>query len=604
MEVVIQHMIIPESADLFDYRKMFYHGDCSILLGQGTDRTINIPMFGNVDFYSYFNGCSYSKWKKFTNVKTIKVRLKVKGACEIIFAGYHLRLFHPEREEFMTDRYEETEEYWIEYEYPDNSCLVVGFDIKALSEFTILGGEYVAVVDDSQINEVELSLATTTCRKEEYIKNNVKLLYDDLLMSDYEIANHLTVHIVDNGRTLSVDDFPNHNRIKYHANKNVGGSGGFARGMIESLEQETEATNVLLMDDDVNIFPEAIYRTYMILKLEKQEYRDAFISGAMLNMEDKNIQHEDVGYVGIDGGCHQVKRVYNQEFLWDVLDNEKSKIEEKNMYAAWWYCCIPVKTIQKKGLPLPLFVRGDDVEYGNRCKPSFITMNGICVWHMGFANKFNVPMNHYQDIRNNLISKAVMGHYANADLLSRVKKTFRMHLVRYDYDSASLVTRALEDYLRGPEFIKQDLGEKILKENNKLSHEYLPIEDLGYTMNELGDPYFDPSRRLIDRILYKLTYNGQRFFPKCNRENVVSVPYNDVYTPTKTAFQKKLIAFNPITCEGYLLEVDRTQYKKVKARFNRALRSYRKNNERIMKEYADAREQLTSMAFWKEYLGI
>ena len=36
--------------------------------------------------------------------------------------------------------------------------------------------------------------------------------------------------------------------------------------------------------------------------------------------------------------------------------------------------------------------RGDDVEFSIANNAKFITMNGICIWHMGFAAKFNMAM--------------------------------------------------------------------------------------------------------------------------------------------------------------------------------------------------------------------
>lgn len=31
-------------------------------------------------------------------------------------------------------------------------------------------------------------------------------------------------------------------------------------------------------------------------------------------------------------------------------------------YAGWWLCCIPVPVLHELGLPLPFFIKGDDVE--------------------------------------------------------------------------------------------------------------------------------------------------------------------------------------------------------------------------------------------------
>ena len=58
-------------------------------------------------------------------------------------------------------------------------------------------------------------------------------------------------------------------------------------------------------------------------------------------------------------------------------------------YNAWWYCCMPVEYAFKNGLPLPLFIKCDDVEYGIRCITNLILMNGIGIWHQDFSAKYN-----------------------------------------------------------------------------------------------------------------------------------------------------------------------------------------------------------------------
>lgn len=92
------------------------------------------------------------------------------------------------------------------------------------------------------------------------------------------------------------------------------------------------------------------------------------------------------------------------------------------MYAGWWFCCIPMKMIKQNGLPLPLFIRGDDVEFSLRNHAKFITMNGICIWHMGFTYKFNASMELYQVHRNSLILQAVSEVCQNVDFMNRYDK--------------------------------------------------------------------------------------------------------------------------------------------------------------------------------------
>ena len=90
--------------------------------------------------------------------------------------------------------------------------------------------------------------------------------------------------MVDNGRTLSAEEIQTEH-VMVHPNLNVGGAGGFTRGMLEAMDHKEKPTHVLLMDDDVMILPESLIRTYNLLKIVRPEYEHHFISGAMLSMK-------------------------------------------------------------------------------------------------------------------------------------------------------------------------------------------------------------------------------------------------------------------------------------------------------------------------------
>ena len=83
-----------------------------------------------------------------------------------------------------------------------------------------------------------------------------------------------------------------------------------------------------------------------------------------------------------------------------------NEVEESAEYNAWWYCCFPLEIVTEENLPLPLFIRGDDVEYGIRNMKQLILMNGICVWHEPFENKYSSFLEYYI-IRNQLITNAL-----------------------------------------------------------------------------------------------------------------------------------------------------------------------------------------------------
>ena len=59
-------------------------------------------------------------------------------------------------------------------------------------------------------------------------------------------------------------------------------------------------------------------------------------------------------------------------------------------YNAWWMCLIPRSVAEDLGLPLPLFIKWDDAEYGLRARSRgyrTATVPGIAIWHMSFLEK-------------------------------------------------------------------------------------------------------------------------------------------------------------------------------------------------------------------------
>ena len=112
--------------------------------------------------------------------------------------------------------------------------------------------------------------------------------------------------VVDNGRTLPAVELSDE-LVTVIPNNNVGGAGGFARGMISALEDERSFSHVLLMDDDVRMSPESIKRTFNLLSLVSDAYSDAFINGAMLKLSEPDVQYEDVAHVLNNGQFDRCK---------------------------------------------------------------------------------------------------------------------------------------------------------------------------------------------------------------------------------------------------------------------------------------------------------
>ncbi len=606
MEYRLQNIIFPNTEELELHYGLFYRGNrCEL---EREKQALHLANHLIVDFATYLNGCSYEKWKKYTGAMGARLHLKIEGRFSITLVGYHLDVVSPIRKEFGTHHYDKKEKEEIVLEFPNNDETIIGFEISAEENVIVHGGYYEGVyADKKRLNPIELCVATTTCRKEEFIKKNVALIKKDILQSEDDMKNHFYLHVVDNGRTLVPEEMEDWH-INVHPNKNTGGSGGYSRGMIESLEQTPRATNVLLMDDDVIVLPEALKRTYRLLTLLDEKYKGSLISGAMLFYEEMNIQHEDIGTLRKTCNYQSLKGRLYQHNLKDNLLNEQTEFYgSSRQYAGWWYCCIPSSVIDKYGLSLPIFIRGDDIEYSLRCKANdIITMNGICVWHMGFINKYNLAFDRYMRCRNLLVAQAVGSISPEVKVLHMVKNAFITELVRFNYNGARLVLRAVQDYLKGPEFFEEERCEEILKEVMEMNEKAVPLSEISDVDEwDLNGIWYEQKRGFVKKWWYRITFNGQRLWNVkwCSNE-VPQVLAGEEYQPNKYANKKRMLVVNPELKLANYREIDKKQYLEIKREWEKAFHTLKKEWEKLKKEYSNKRDYLTSVDFWKKYLEM
>ena len=372
MEIKLHTILFPNNEKVQIHWGIFYRGSRCVLADDNSK--LLIPAYETIDFATYFNGFSYQKWKTYTNLQTVKLYLTMLGEFTVELVGYDFNGFTPVRHSYGKFSYDLSEETPICLTYEECNQQLLSFEIHAHTNCQLYDGYYTCEYKETDKRPIELAIATTTCFKEEYIIHNMELLKQEILECEEDISKHVNIHVIDNGRTLDVDKYSTEHLTVY-PNKNVGGSGGFARGMMEAMKQEPRATHVLLMDDDVIVLPESIKKTYTLLSLLKPEYQGNFIAGAMLAMEDMCILHEDLGTVRDNGEVCPRHRDLNMWELTNVFRTEMIQPNVKNEFGAWWYCCIPIKFVNEQNLPLPLFIRGDDVEFSLRNKAKFIKIN-------------------------------------------------------------------------------------------------------------------------------------------------------------------------------------------------------------------------------------
>ena len=565
-----------------------------------------IKQYDAVSFATYFNVLQVNAWKQKTYAEKFRLQLDFSGKAVVeIFEIYrssknvNINIL----KKVMLDSSERTK---ISIDIPNTRRPLVSFNIMAMEPFFLYGGAYVADVEQEHIRDIYISLASTTFKKEEYVKKNIALLKKDVLSKDSDMKDHIFVNIVDNGRTLDAKSLECPG-LKIHSNINSGGSGGFARGMMESLHMEKEPTHVLLMDDDVLIMSESLFRTYYLLRILKPEYQRHFISGAMFDYDIREMQYEDIGFVRRDNGEYgPLKERMDMCVLSNLVKNEEqSKRKRDYCYAGWWYCCIPVPCIKENGLPLPVFVRGDDVEFSLRNQAEFLTLNGISIWHVGFGGKFNAAMELYQVHRNSLVIQATSNICSDIDFVKRIKTLFWKELTRFAYNNCEQLLDSVDDFMKGPDFLIHLNGEESIKQHGAKNEKMLSFANFSRKLSlDTVDPYEYKALNIVQKAIYVLTVNGHflpGFLLKLKPE-VIS--YDWRFVPGKNYRRKKLVAVNANDRTAVMRVINRRRCFSLMTRYFKVMRNYKKNAQKVNADYRNSFKNMVTEEFWKEYLGI
>lgn len=561
-----------------------------------------------ISFGTYFNSFSVEKWKKYTSTGDYKVVLRGRGKIKFFLHHSFLdgdKVVDRVLEEGETELSLSTGGTESFLSIPDSVSKGICYPVlEALSETVTLeeisyeGHCYEKIRDD-----IFLALDICTFQREAYVKRNMEELSQCVLENPLScVYGKAQVFISDNGRTLG-NSLSRFSKVKVMPNENLGGVGGFTRGMCEALKEE-KFTHILIMDDDAVIEPSAIEKTYIFLKVLKKEYWDYTIGGGLLRENTPWIQYES-GAVWNRGKIQAGKHHLDMSEMKDLLHNEQ---EETVEYAGWWYSCIPVEQIKKYGLPLPMFIHRDDIEYGLRTgRDHFIFMNGIGVWHEAFENKMPGATEYY-DWRNLAIVNSI--HYPDftrKELFRFLLKWVTANVIRYRYRYVDMNLRGIEDFLKGIEWLEAQDATTLHKDILSMNYQSVPAEDfMGYKGIEREDIRWENIEKVTAKktgktrkIFRQLTLNGY-FLPGKKGKVLVAMPHDNIYD----MYRQKEILYVDSNGKAVL----------VKRSFKEALECYKKlwkikkllkkNFEKRRREYAQRYTELTQKEFWMNYLKL
>ena len=456
-------------------------------------------------------------------------------------------------------------------------------------EVCMTGGEWIS--QDAPRHEVRMSLSITTFNRQEYVRKTVHNVLD-LVRNTDALNGKVRVFVVDNAQNVTFDaaaDAP----LTVVPNGNLGGAGGFARGLIE-LRKAGWATHVLFMDDDITLEPEAIVRTMSLFAYAKDPR--LCVHGAMLSEERPWLQFEA-------GSQYSWRSIYPLQALGREDDMRERSVAVQDApevpfdYTAWWYTAFPINITNEN--PLPVFVRGDDVAFGlmHTGKHS-ITLNGVIVWHADFGLKNNPSSLFYESRNLALVDTLVFDKHTWWNLAYRFSSFGFRNLFSMRYASTEYMLRGLNAYLAGPaEWMKIDHA--ALHDELRVCAEEKPAP-LSAELAAISPR--QPRHKALRAfgILFAIVLLGGYIIPRPLRLKKYGVGPIDSRAVGVATLRNRILYRHDRIADGYTVERDTKRFFKLLREVVKSIFAISTSYKRLKREYRAAYPTMVSNEAWEE----
>ncbi|MCK4797752.1 MAG: glycosyltransferase family 2 protein [Spirochaetes bacterium] len=464
---IIQRIKFPLTKELFNL--YFKCNDDVLKKNENCLERIILQKSEKLSLNTYFNSYYVKYYTKYTGISSSFYLLNLEGDFKV---NVYKEFYNNGKKIIFVDEYknckkENAVKLLLTHSNVNKEELGrIYIEIECLSKKGMFFGGHIAT-ENRKKRDVFLGIIICTYKKEDFIKKIISIILNDI---DLVENKNFKIYIIDNGNTLNNNEF-NNERINIFFNKNYGGSGGFARGLIEASKNK-EITHYLFMDDDIILESEAIFRLFTLYEYCIIEMA---IAGGMIDLGKKNQLCEAGAEYGIN--MKRLKRTFGThpyKYKYDLIkeSNLNDFLEEDNInYGAFCFFSFSREILKKIGLPMPYFICGDDIEYGLRINKLYgdkiLFFPSISIWHKSFED-CSPEKKCYYFVRNSLITNTIYDY--STFLKTIIDSIFK---IIPNILFIKLYIKAFEDFFKGPAFLKKIEPDKlhldITNISNKLS---------------------------------------------------------------------------------------------------------------------------------------
>ncbi|HWI42781.1 MAG TPA: glycosyltransferase [Nocardioides sp.] len=430
---------------------------------------VQVPSGEKVSFGTYFNAFPASYWRRWSVVTAVTLSVTIRGEGATLIVNKSMA--NGRQQKVASGVTEAEGPTTLTFDLPLGPFIDGGwywYDVLAgQGDITVESAEWSAEVPDDRLQHGTVDLAITTMNRPDFCA--------DLLgqLSAAELMPYLdTVFVMEQGTQKVTDSekFPAaeaalEGKLEVIEQGNLGGSGGYARGQLESVRKGS-ADYAMMMDDDVVCEPEGIIRAVTFADLAR---RPTIVGGHMFSLFAKSRLHSFGEIVQPYRFWWMSPRDAYQDWDFGARNLRSARWLHKRQdvdFNGWFMCLIPRRVLEEIGLSLPLFIKWDDSEYGLRAKAAgypTVTFPGAAVWHVPWTDKNDaLDWQAYFHQRNRFVAALLHSAYPHGGRLLAESVAFDLaHLVSMQYSTVELRLQALEDVLAGPHGLHDMLPTKL-----------------------------------------------------------------------------------------------------------------------------------------------
>ena len=409
-------------------------------------RDVRLMTGGVADFSTWFNLFNLEKWRRECDLSSLQLCLEGAGAFELsVFLASRSQSWDQVVCDFVTLPAEGGLQIDLSHllQAPFGEGLLY-FKLRAMEAGHLTGALW--QTQDQPKRTPDLALAVTTFKREAEVARTVER-FAKFRASSW-MKDHVQMIITDNGQSV---ELPAQDGVSLVPNENLGGAGGFTRGLLEARARG--ASHCLFMDDDASIHMESLERTWMLLAYATDP--TTAIAGAMISEQHRWAIWENGAL--FHSRCKPLHMGTDLRDIFEMIDmeNEATRPVPDTFYGGWWYFAFPLE--QAKYLAFPFFVRGDDVSFSLANDFNILTLNGVVSFQESFTEKES-PQTWYLDLRSHMAHHLSLPQLdvGPRGVLKIALWFFLRNLPRMHYDTLAAINLAMEDVMQGPAFFDQN----------------------------------------------------------------------------------------------------------------------------------------------------